>query len=157
MRYGRRVYVLQLQYTTRRIHHPTRDRILHRRRPGPDTSQRQLAASVSVGSVTTQKRAYLTCLRLHQQNVLIYTTEVVKSSWRAGCVLFLFVTHRGGTVFIDNLEKETPLNSYLTEEAPFDLFILSKTMLAVGWSFIFWSVPYLEGWSSGSRYFIGVI
>ena len=55
LRYGRRVYVLQLQYTTRRIHHLTRDRILHRRRPGPDRSQRQLAASVSVGSVTTRK------------------------------------------------------------------------------------------------------
>ena len=33
---------------------------------------------------------------------------------------------------------------------------MPKTMQEVGWSFIFWSVLYLEGWSSRSSYFIGV-
>ena len=33
---------------------------------------------------------------------------------------------------------------------------MSKTMLEVGWSFILWSMLYLEGWLSRSSYFIGV-
>ena len=37
-----------------------------------------------------------------------------------------------------------------------DIFILCKTMLKVGWSFILWSKLYLEDWSSKSSYFIGV-
>ena len=36
------------------------------------------------------------------------------------------------------------------------LLLMSKTMLEVGWSFILWSMLYLEGWSSRSSYFIGV-
>ena len=35
-------------------------------------------------------------------------------------------------------------------------FFMSKTMLAVGWSCILWSMFYLEGWRSRSSYFIGV-
>ena len=35
------------------------------------------------------------------------------------------------------------------------LLFMSKTMLEVGWSFILWSLLYLKGWSSRSRYFIG--
>ena len=35
---------------------------------------------------------------------------------------------------------------------------MSKTMLQVCWSFILWSMFYLEGcWSSGSSYFIGIV
>ena len=34
--------------------------------------------------------------------------------------------------------------------------LMSKTMLEVGWSFILWSMLYLEGRSSRSSYFIGV-
>ena len=30
---------------------------------------------------------------------------------------------------------------------------MSKTMLEVGWSFILWSMLYLEGWSSRSKLF----
>ena len=37
----------------------------------------------------------------------------------------------------------------------FFLFMV-KTMLGVGWSFILWSMLFLEGWSSRSSYFIGV-
>ena len=33
---------------------------------------------------------------------------------------------------------------------------MPKTMLEVGWSFILWSMLYLESWSSRSSYFIGV-
>ena len=52
---------------------------------------------------------------------------------------------------------------YLNEEAPFYLFMLSKTMLAVGskgslvgWSFILWFMLYLESWSSRSSNYICV-
>ena len=48
--------------------------------------------------------------------------------------------------------RRTHLIGYLNEEAPFYLFMLSKTMLAVGskgslvgWSFILWFMLYLEG------------
>ena len=33
---------------------------------------------------------------------------------------------------------------------------MSKTMLEDGWSVILWCMRYLEGWSLGSNYFIGV-
>ena len=33
---------------------------------------------------------------------------------------------------------------------------MSKTVLEVGYSFILWSMLYLEGWSSRSSYFFGV-
>ena len=32
---------------------------------------------------------------------------------------------------------------------------MSTTMLEVGWSFILWSMFYLDGWSSRLSYFIG--
>ena len=64
------------------------------------------------------------------------------------------------------LERRPHFICYLREEKPsywvnlegwlsFFLFI-SKTMLEVGWSFILWSMLYLEGWSSRSSCFIGV-
>ena len=33
---------------------------------------------------------------------------------------------------------------------------MSKPILEAGWSFILWSMFYLEGWASRSSYFIGV-
>ena len=55
---------------------------------------------------------------------------------------------------------------YLGQEAPFcwvnlrgcwsSFSFMSKTMLGIGWSFILWSMLYLEGWSFRSSYFIGV-
>ena len=35
------------------------------------------------------------------------------------------------------------------------LLFMSKTMREVGWSFVLWSMLYLEGWSSRLTYFIG--
>ena len=70
-------------------------------------------------------------------------TQVVNSSWRAGCVLFFYFGyhfHRGG-----NLGEKDYFICYAKEEAPFYLSILSKNMLAVGWSFILWSMLYFEG------------
>ena len=38
-----------------------------------------------------------------------------------------------------------------------EIFLFTpKTMLEVGWSYILWSMLYLEGWLSRSSYFIGV-
>ena len=59
------------------------------------------------------------------------------------------------------------IHTVLNEEAPFyywknlaggwrSFFMMSKTMLAVGLSFIFRSLLYLEGWSSRPSHFIGV-
>ena len=42
------------------------------------------------------------------------------------------------------------------EEVGGDFLFISKTTLEVGWSFILWSMLYLEDWSSRSSYFIGV-
>ena len=65
------------------------------------------------------------------------------------------------------LERRNHFIGYLSEEGTillgkfrrrlveFCLF-MSKTMLEVGWSFILWSMLYLEGWSFRSSYFIGV-
>ena len=59
--------------------------------------------------------------------------------------------------FIGNFEEEAP--SYLENlREGWQSFFMSKTKLAVGWSFISWSKLYLEGWTSRSRFrhFIGV-
>ena len=56
------------------------------------------------------------------------------------------------------LERRPYIIGYAREEEPFywvnfgggclSFFILSKTVLEVGWSFILWSMLNLEGWSS---------
>ena len=54
---------------------------------------------------------------------------------------------RGGPILLADL-------LYLEEEAPFYLFILSKTMLAISRNCILWFMPYLEDWSSRLDQFI---
>ena len=73
---------------------------------------------------------------------------------------------RGGTILLVILERRPFFISYLSEEAPFcwanlgggwgSILFMSKTMLEVGWSFILWSMLYMEGWSSRSSYFLSV-
>ena len=58
--------------------------------------------------------------------------------------------------FIGNFGEEAHFIGYLREEAPFYwvnfggvwcfYLFMSKTILEVGWGFILWSMPYLEGW-----------
>ena len=58
--------------------------------------------------------------------------------------------------FIGNFGEEAHFIGYLREEAPFHwvnfggvwcfYLFMSKTILEVGWGFILWSMPYLEGW-----------
>ena len=59
---------------------------------------------------------------------------------------FYFLFKRGGAILLGKFGRRLLV---------FFLF-MSKTMLEVGWSFILWSMLYLEGWSSRSSYFIGV-
>ena len=54
---------------------------------------------------------------------------------------------RGGPILLADL-------LYLEEEAPFLLFILSKTMLAISRNCILWFMPYLEDCSSRPDQFI---
>ena len=54
------------------------------------------------------------------------------------------------------LENRINLIGYLKEVTLFYLFTLSKALLVVGRWFILWSMLYMEGWLSRSRFFIGV-
>ena len=108
-------------------------------------------------------------------------TPPVNWSWRTGCIFFycLYPFSLGGSTlyaiwewrhryhFISNFGEETPFYWLFQRGGTifwvnfgggwwsFFLF-MSKTVLEVGYSFILWSMLYLEGWSSRSSYFIGV-
>ena len=74
---------------------------------------------------------------------------------------------RGGTILLVIWERRYHFIGNLREEELFywvnlgggwwSFFLfMSKTILDFSWSFILWSMLYLEGWSSRSSYFIGV-
>ena len=106
-------------------------------------------------------------------------TSVGNWSWRAGGIMFNFLypcneaapfyKHfgRGGTISLLVLERSPEFIGYLREEASFywvnlggslvNYFLfMSETKLKVGWSFILWSMLYLDGWFCESSYWNGL-
>ena len=59
----------------------------------------------------------------------------------------------GRNFFIGYLSEEGTILLGKFRRRLVEFLIMSKTMLAFGWSFILWSKLYLEDWSSTSSYF----
>ena len=114
------------------------------------------------GITSNDKAKGNTCANLGYTNKISYSRWHKWSTEAGGlavnCLYFWHRFHKGGTIFLAVWERGTHFIGYIKDQTPFYLFTLCKTQLAVGWSFISWSMLNLEGWSSTcvSIYFIGV-